>query len=227
MTLIVALDPPPTIDPVNWCLRVIKETQHAVDGYKIGLPLVIKAGFNGLREIAESMDEHLLKIADLKLADIGYVMSISARLMVEAGYNIIIAHGFIGREGGLDELKSLIDDLGAKLAIVASMSHEGSKSYIDVHLHEIVKEALNLGAWGIIAPATRPEAIKTVRTLAPRSIILSPGVGAQGANPGEALCAGADHEIVGRMITGSSSPRAAVVRVKKMQHNSLKRCKSL
>jgi orotidine-5'-phosphate decarboxylase len=46
-------------------------------------------------------------------------------------------------------------------------------------------------------------------------LILTPGVGAQGGKPGEAVAHGADFEIVGRAIYQSSDPKRSVERVRR------------
>ncbi len=65
--------------------------------------------------------------------------------------------------------------------------------------------------------ATRPGLIPTVRSLHPDATVLSPGVGAQGARPGEALRAGADFEIVGRAITLAEDPRTSAKAIVRAQ----------
>jgi len=66
-----------------------------------------------------------------------------------------------------------------------------------------------VGARGIIAPATRPQRLAELRSLANELMILTPGVGAQGGSAADAILAGADYIIVGRSIYQADDPRAA------------------
>jgi orotidine-5'-phosphate decarboxylase len=77
-------------------------------------------------------------------------------------------------------------------------------------LARIAKEE---GAAGIIAPATRPERIRDLRSIIGDLQILSPGVGAQGGSAANALRNGADLVIAGRSIYQSADPRAAAERL--------------
>jgi orotidine-5'-phosphate decarboxylase len=65
------------------------------------------------------------------------------------------------------------------------------------------------GARGVVAPATRPERIRLIRSIIGDKLIISPGVGAQGGSAGEALQAGADYLIVGRSVYESEDPLAS------------------
>ena len=77
MSLIVALDPPLDVDEKKWCVNLIDEIGVVVHGLKFGLPLIIKVGVKGLKDILSTVNQrNKLLIADLKLADIGYVMSL-------------------------------------------------------------------------------------------------------------------------------------------------------
>ncbi len=209
MGLIVALDPPEGVDGVEWCLKLVRELGDVPSGYKLGLPLALDAGVEGLRRVSEAVPPGKLLIADLKLADIGYVMSLTAKKLARAGVNALIAHAFVGVKGALDELVSTCSNLGIKLVLVALMSHPGATRFMASAYGEALRVVKEVGAWGAVLPATKPEAVREGRKLLGESVkILSPGIGAQGAEPGTALRAGADYEIVGRLVTRASNPRA-------------------
>jgi len=64
----------------------------------------------------------------------------------------------------------------------------------------------------VVLPATRPERVKILSELLEsesesETYIISPGVHAQGADPGDAVTSGADYEIVGRAIYQSENPK--------------------
>jgi orotidine-5'-phosphate decarboxylase len=227
LTLIVALDPPAGADPVEWSASIIEATSPLATGYKIGLPLALRAGPEGLRSIASSMPPAVLRIADLKLADIGPIMSSSTEALAEAGYDAVIAHAFTGFEGALDELSRTCERLGVKLIVLLSMSHPAASELMDPLPERFAEIARKARAWGVVVPATRPEIVRRARALLGRDVrILSPGVGVQGAAPGEALCAGADYEIVGRAITRSENPLEAAYRILEEQKNRVMLCET-
>ena len=91
--------------------------------------------------------------------------------------------------------------------MVTTMSHIGGGDFFDVEA--FCSMAVEVGATGVIAPATRPEDIANVRSLVGNLKIISPGVGAQGGNSKDAIEAGADYIIVGRGIYLSDNPARA------------------
>ncbi len=225
MSLIVALDPPRGVDGVKWSIKVIESIGKAPQGIKVGIPLAMRAGVKSLKDVL-SVSSHELKVADMKLADIGYVMSLTAEAVADAGANAVIAHAFIGREGALNDLKKTCDELGLKLAVLTLMSHLGASEVMSKVFHDLLSLTRELRPWGVVLPATAPGAIREGRMfLGDEVSILSPGVGVQGASPGDALCAGADYEIVGRLITRSRNPSAAVEEVIKTQAMRVESCR--
>lgn len=189
-------------------IECLKELISRFDGVKVGLPLLLKEGPGFLRKVAEEVEGYpILRIADFKLADIGDVMVSSLEAIKTLGYDAAIAHAFTGKRGGLETLLSKARELGVKVILVVSMSHDGSKEFYDKHFGEFLELAKELGAWGVVVPATRPQLISEARSaLSGKIRILSPGVGVQGAGFGSALCSGADYEIVGRSVLRSSNP---------------------
>lgn len=194
--VIVALDPPKG-KGWKWTLSVAEKLSGKVKAFKVGWPLLLEGNRVGeLREFGEV-------IADLKLADIGATM---VNVVERVDADAFIAHAFVGYRGALEELKESLRD--RKLYLVASMSHPGSREFIDLHYREFVLKAYLL-ADGLVAPATRIEVLKRIRSMWPKEII-SPGVGAQGAKPCTALRAGANYEIVGRAVTRAEDPERAL-----------------
>ncbi len=220
--IVLALDPPPSTDPERWCRSILSRVSGhpALAGVKIGLPAIVARGLSWVQSVLRDARD-LLKVADLKLADVGAIMRIVLENLASAGFDAAILHAFVGREGALDEAADWAKSHGVKLIAVVSMSHPGSRQFIDRHTSEMVETCLSLGFWGFVAPATRVDMIKLVRKLAPSAKILSPGVGAQGARPGDALRAGADYEIVGRAITRAPDPREAMNRIAEEQRRAL------
>lgn len=191
--VLVSLDPPPG-KGWEWALELVEKLKDLVWGFKVGWPLILEGKDN-----LEKIDSRV--VLDLKLADIGYTMrNIISRLRGDA----VIAHSFVGYKTALDILKEETVKRDMELYLVISMSHKGSREFIDRHIKEFIRLAY-IVADGVIAPATRPNVLRLVRRYWPKKI-LSPGIGAQGAPPCSALKLGADVEIVGRAVTRSDDP---------------------
>ncbi len=203
-------------------LRGLCEGVNGIDGVKVGLPAVLRGGLEWASRIAGACSG--LRVLDYKLADVEHVMRLTVEPFLES-YNVFIAHSFVGAHGALLGLKELLDDRGAKLALVASMSHEGSMEVYDKASPWVEEVIRRVDPWGLIAPATRPSLVRRLRGRFPGKAILSPGVGAQGARPGSALCAGADYEIVGRAIMDSRDPRASAESIVEAQEVALRACR--
>ncbi|GBF08359.1 orotidine 5'-phosphate decarboxylase [Aeropyrum pernix] len=207
--VIVALDPARRGD-VDRLLDMAKQVCGVGAGIKVGLPMLALGGSEALAEAARLCKGGGLRVLDLKLADIGYIMRLAAESL-SRGFDAAIAHAFVGYEGGLVELKKALEDLGARLVLVVSMSHPGSGEVLDPCLDKLLAVARRVEPWGVVAPATRPEVVARVRETLPTTVIMSPGVGAQGGRPGDAIClGGADYEIVGRMVASSPDPVSAL-----------------
>ncbi|RMF91159.1 MAG: orotidine-5'-phosphate decarboxylase [Methanobacteriota archaeon] len=180
-------------------LEIAEAASPHIDAVKTGYPLILSAGLDVLSEL-----KRLGKpvIADLKVADVPHVSAGICRLAVEAGADYVIVQGFLGRD--VVEACSEV----ARVFVVADMSHPGAEDYLSGHSREIAEHARGFAA-GIVAPATRPQTIKTLRPIVGDLPIISPGVKAQGAAVGSALSAGADFEIVGRAIYNAPEPDKA------------------
>ncbi|MEL9940130.1 MAG: orotidine-5'-phosphate decarboxylase [Ignisphaera sp.] len=222
--LIVALDPPNYVDVVEWIERRYNELKDIVQGFKLGLPAIIRVGVETISKIFKEYNG--LLIADLKLADIGDIMALTASILKEHGFNAVIAHAFVGYKQAIDELSNVCKKEGLKLILVVSMSHKGSEEFLDRHLEGFIEVARIAGAWGLVAPATRPMIIKKVREVVDSEMkILSPGVGVQGAEPGTALCHGADYEIVGRAIAYADNVRQNALKILEIQRQRAAKCR--
>ncbi len=219
MGLIIAID---DLD-FRSTTKILDETCDLVDGYKFGIAFLIKNSLNELKEMRKICNK--MWIADLKLADIGYIMIKNIEAL-SGHFNAVIAHSFVGISDALDMLFSYCKERGIKPILVATMSHKGAREIYDFVLIKIKELVEKLEPWGLVAPATRRDIITYLREILDiETKILSPGIGPQGALPGDALCAGADYEIVGRLITNSPNPKKAVEEVLSLQKEALKRCK--
>jgi len=186
-------------------LEIAEKTAPYLDAIKIGYPLALSAGLGIAGEISKF---GLPVIADFKVADIPNTNRLIAEQVFEAGFSAIISHAFTGT----DSATACVDvahDHGGECYIVAEMSHPGALEFFSGGVAErLAKIAVESGADGIIAPATRPERIRALREITGTGKILSPGIGAQGGDATE-VAALVDGMIVGRSIYQAEDPAAA------------------
>ncbi len=180
-------------------IRIATSVSRYLWAIKVNWPLILGAGLNIIRKLKEATA--LPVIADLKLADIPNTNRLVASKVFEAGADYVIVHGFAGRES----VRAVMEE--GETILVVDMSHKGAEEFISRVTEELVRMANELRPFGVIAPATRPERIRYIKSRLSDGInILSPGVGAQGGSAAEALRAGADFIIVGRSIYSSRDP---------------------
>ncbi|MDD1673196.1 MAG: orotidine-5'-phosphate decarboxylase [Methanomicrobiales archaeon] len=198
--LILALD----VTDRDRALGIAHVCAPFLDAIKIGYPLVLFAGL----EIAQELSSlGLPLIADFKIADIPYTNRLICEEVFGAGFHAVIAHGFPGS----DSLRACVDSAHAHdgaCYVVAEMSHPGAVEFFPEVADRITFLAMEVGADGIIAPATRPERIRELRKIVGNRKIYSPGIGAQGGD-WEKASSFADGIIVGRTIYESSDPAEA------------------
>jgi len=209
--LILSLDkelPPSTLSEISRHIRRVK----------VGYPLIL-GNFSYLDDVIKLHWEEV--IFDLKLADIDNTMILIVSKLLNYG-DSFISHSFIGVEGALDRLSEFLRQNNKNLYLVLSMSHKGWNDSFYPYLREIANK---VEARGFVVGATKPNMIKTVRNDFKDKIIISPGVGAQGANVGDAICNGANYEIVGRTIYDAKDPIEQAKILSHMQEVRINECK--
>jgi orotidine-5'-phosphate decarboxylase len=199
--LILALD----VTVKKKALAIAHECAPHLDAIKVGYPLILSCGLSVAQELEA---EDLPLIADFKVADIPNTNRLIAEQVFDAGFSSIICHGFTGK----DAVQACVDtasDYGGACFVVAEMSHPGATGFFHGGTAEkIAALAMECGADGIIAPATRPERVKVLRGIVGNRKIISPGVGAQGGDADE-VARLVDGIIVGRAIYEADNPGTA------------------
>jgi len=199
--LILALD----VTEKKQALTIAHSCASHIDAIKLGYPLILSCGLEVAGEL-ETLDLPL--IADFKVADIPNTNRLIAEQVFDAGFSSLICHGFTGK----DAVQACVDvaaDYGGACFVVAEMSHPGATAFFHGGTAEkIAALAMECGADGIIAPATRPERVKVLRRIIGKRKILSPGVGAQGGDAADVANL-VDGIIVGRAIYEAVDPAAA------------------
>ena len=199
--LILALD----VTEKKKALAIAHACAPHLDAIKLGYPLILSCGLSLAQELE---GEDLPLIADFKVADNPNTNRLIAEQVFDAGFSSIICHGFTGK----DAVQVCVDtasDYGGACFVVAEMSHPGATAFFHGGTAEkIAALAIECGADGIIAPATRPDRVKVLRGIVGNRKILSPGVGAQGGDADE-VARLVDGIIVGRAIYEADNPGTA------------------
>jgi orotidine-5'-phosphate decarboxylase len=198
--LILALD----VTTREQALSLAEKLCGYFDAIKIGYPLILSAGLGIVTKIATTLPV----IADLKVADIPNTNRLICQAVLGAGARGIIAQAFPGKDSLQACAKSAAEH-GADLYVVTEMSHPGAELFMAPLAEKMARLAVEVGATGVVAPATRPDRIKRIRSIIGERVIISPGVGTQGGSAGAALQAGADYLIVGRSVYEAEDPVAS------------------
>lgn len=202
-------------------IKTLKDIRDYIPKVKFSYITLLDGGLEYLKEVYKLGWEEV--IFDLKLADIDSTMvGIVSRLTSFS--DSFISHSFIGFEGALDTLSFFLSKEGKGLYLVLSMSHKGWSDSFYPYLKDIAR---HVNPKGFVVGATKPEMIKIVRNDFPEKLIISPGVGVQGALFGDALCNGADYEIVGRSIYSSTDPVKTTRELVTKQEVRVNECKEV
>ena len=194
--VVLALD---ETDPEK-AMKIVSDISEYIDAVKINWPLVLSAGPDMINRLSEVTDV----ICDFKVADIPNTVRLIVENCVSRGAAAIICHSFTGD----DSMQAAVEAAAGKADIIAvtEMSHPGGKMFTAPVAEELAKNGVANGAVGFIAPATRPDRIRLIRSIVGDKLILTPGVGAQGGSASAAIEAGADYVIVGRAIYDAEDP---------------------
>ena len=186
------------------CIKIAQQVEPFVDAIKLSWPFILKNGGEGMLAVRDRIE--LPIVACFKVVDIPEVSRDIVKLAIQYGANGITLQGFVGTDT-MKECIELAHRLSAQTFMVTEMSHPGAVEFIQPVGEKLAKMAKQLGSDGIVAPATRPENITRYRKIVGNEIlIMSPGVGPQGGQLGDALQAGANFEVIGRRIYLASDP---------------------
>ncbi len=205
--LCVGLDPDPERIPQTFWkeenpvlafnLKIIESTADLVCAYKPNIAFYQALGPEGiatLRTTIKAVPSEIPVILDAKWGDIGS----TARAYAAAAFEFFGADAVtINPYLGADSLEPFLAWKDKGLFILCHTSNPGSRDFQD-RLMEGKPFYLRIAEWatrlsiriGLVMGATYPEAIRSVREVAPEAWLLVPGVGAQGGTLEESLAAG-------------------------------------
>jgi len=197
------------------CFRLLDSLREYIVGVKIGFPLLLSIGTDGVRELTDVFRKELYFLSDFKIGDIPEVVNYTLKLLEDLGFDGATIHLF---QGGLHRISVESLDLFGVLL----MSHPEALLF-ERNLDELINQSSMPSVDGVVVGATRKEYLQEVRRRLPKKTILCPGIIAQGAEPGQALRFGGDFEIVGRAITMSPDPVSSIKMILEAERNVLEK----
>jgi orotidine-5'-phosphate decarboxylase len=216
--LIVPLDLP-TVDEAR---DMVERLGDSVSFYKIGLELLATGGMALAGELKASGKQVFL---DWKLHDIGATVERSARVLAQAGCDLLTVHAepqvmrsaVLAR--GSSDLKILAVTVLTSLTD-ADLNEMGYAFGARDLVERRIRQAIDCGVDGVVSS---PHEAALAREIAgPEFLVVTPGVRpfwsakndqARAATPEAAIRAGASHLVCGRPITAANDPREAALKV--------------
>lgn len=215
--IIVALD----VESAEKARAIVKALGASATFYKVGLELYAVAGMDFVRELKSQGHRVFL---DLKIYDIGETVLRAVMQIARSGADFLTIHG-MGQVMGA-AVAGRADSQMKLMAVTVLTSVDDNDLRADGYsrsVAEIVdfraRKAMDAGIDGLICSALD---VRRVRALAPKAILVTPGVRSAGAGtqdqkrvatPAEAIESGADYLVIGRQITRAADPRGAIERV--------------
>jgi orotidine-5'-phosphate decarboxylase len=201
--VILALD----LTEEKLAIDLVRDVWEDLDAIKVGLPLVLNCGFDIVKKLRSIADIPI--IADFKIMDYSLIAVKTVEAAVAAGYDAVVVCGACGPDVISGCIKAAKNK---KIFVFVEFTHQDG--LLDSNIaNRSARLAKELGAYGIFAPGTKPERIQELRDIVGDLVIACCGIGAQGPEPGSAINAGADFEIIGRKIYGAKDPRAAIIEI--------------
>lgn len=195
--------------------RILNSVNENIAGVKINFHLILPFGLEGIKPILKYCKEkEIPTIADIKLNDIGSTNEEVASLLIQYGFDAVIANPIVGFMEGLQELVKLSHCGKLGLILVVYMSHRGSDEIYSLKFSKrkklysiFVDKARKWNVDGVIVSSKSPELIQEIKkSINAECLVITPGVGIQGGEAARAISSGSDFVVVGRSIIDSNDP---------------------
>ncbi len=193
---------------------VIEATSDLVCAYKPNFAFYEAMGVDGWRmlcEMRQMIPQEIVLIADAKRGDIGSTSEAYAQAIFDRmGFDALTVNPYLGR----DAIQPFLDRRDRGVIVVTRTSNPGARDFQDLL---VGAEPLYLAvtrqvmAWnehgncGLVAGATYPAELASIRQIAPTLPILIPGVGAQAGDLAAAVKAGRDNNRAMAIVNASRS----------------------
>jgi len=213
--VIIALD----FESATEADRLVASLGDSAGFYKVGMELYAAAGMDYVRSLIARGKRVFL---DMKYYDIGETVRRSVAVAARSGATFLTVHG-VGQvmraamEGRADSPMQLL-----AVTVLTSFDQQDVREMgYDCSLAELIRQRVHLAVeTGIDGLVASPLEARTIRSQAgPKAILVTPGVRSRGAaagdqkrvaTPAEAVRDGADYVVIGRQVSRSSDPRAAL-----------------
>ena len=203
--LCVGLDPDPALMPqglgvVEFCCGIVDAVAEFAVAVKPQTAFFEAQGATGWASLVEvcryAREAGLVVVADAKRGDVPSTARAYAAAFAPLADAVTVNPYF-----GYDSVEPFLEHEGLGVLVVLKTSNPGSADIQDLpledgrplwqHVAELVDSwgadlvgACGLSRVGAVVGATHPNVLETVRNLLPRGVLLLPGVGAQGGEPG-------------------------------------------
>jgi orotidine-5'-phosphate decarboxylase len=202
--------------------RLVGALGESAGFYKVGMELYAAAGMDYVRRL---IDQGKRVFLDMKYYDIGETVRRAVAVAARSGAEFLTIHG-VGQvmraaiEGRGDSHMKLL-----AITVLTSFDQDDVRELgYDCTVGELVSDRVRLAmASGMDGIVGSPIEARTIRAVAGESAILvTPGVRSPGASagdqkrvatPAEAVREGASYIVVGRQITRSAAPAAALAAI--------------
>jgi orotidine-5'-phosphate decarboxylase len=173
--------------------------------------LVYTLGFLGLKRIVHKIHEgNSLALLDIKLSDIGSTIDAGLYWIDRLGFDAVTFSPFPGYENGVDAVYKWSEDKQKGIFALCRMSNPGTHDYQsrvmegEKFYKRLARDAYEHGSNGYVVGCTASEELREIREIIGEdSLILSPGLGAQGGDPETALRYGTNSRGEGLLVSSS------------------------
>jgi orotidine-5'-phosphate decarboxylase len=216
--VIIALD----FDSIGAADKLVASLGGSQSFYKVGMEIYAAAGMDYVRSLVDRGKRVFL---DMKYYDIGETVRRAVTVAARSGAEFLTIHG-VGQvmraaiEGRGDSAMKLL-----AVTVLTSFDQQDVRELgYDCTLAHLVSQrvllAMTTGVDGIVGSPIEARAIRA--EAGPAAILVTPGVRSRGvasgdqkriATPAEAVRDGADYVVVGREVTRSADPPAALAAI--------------
>lgn len=190
----------------------LSSVKDKIAAFKIGslqsMSQGLKAAVSGLRVFT---DMPIIYDHQKGCTDIPEIVEKQVRAAKECGIDFMIA---VPQSAGSKSLESFVKVCNIEKIepiVLLEMTHAGANDFLkEDTARKIFDKSIELGVEYFVCPGNKPEKIKEYKSWNKNIKILSPGIGAQAGSAFEAVRAGTDYPIVGRVVYEAEEPKKAV-----------------
>ncbi|MCY3411976.1 MAG: orotidine 5'-phosphate decarboxylase [Candidatus Heimdallarchaeota archaeon] len=199
-------------DQLNRALELIDSTHDLASSFKPNRQYWLEASPEEMKQLTCRIAKYrCFSIIDHKLSDIGSSNQAALTHAKLEGFDMITISPF---PGNMQQNALMAKEIGIGLIQLVLMSNPEAAWIKDTGLYRDFAKQAELYADGMVVGTTNHctlDVMQEIGVLSPTTIVLAPGIGAQGGSVQEVLMAFGKHALfnVSRGITKADDPRAA------------------